>query len=64
MAGITLVDGDVSLNPLRRTDLDVTHPPRAGEMGGLGILMAQKTMGMLKYGHENGFNILTIHKRI
>ena len=24
MAGITLVDGDVSLNPLRRTDLDVT----------------------------------------
>jgi len=33
-------------------------------MGGLGILMAQKTMGMLKYGHENGFNILTIHKRI
>ena len=64
MASISFVDNGVPFNPLEQTDPDVTLSAEKRDVGGLGIFMVKKTMDKLEYSHENGYNELTIHKRI
>ena len=63
-ASITLVDSGMPFDPLEKADPDVTLSAQEREIGGLGIFMVKKTMDKMEYSYENGFNILTIHKRI
>lgn len=64
MARITFADSGVPFNPLENTDPDVSLSAEERGIGGLGIFMVKKTMDQLEYRYENGFNLLTIHKRI
>ena len=64
MASIAFIDGGVPFNPLEKADPDVTLSAEEREIGGLGIFMVKKTMDKLEYHHENGFNVLMLHKRI
>ena len=64
MASITFVDSGTPFNPLEKADPDVTLSAEERGIGGLGIFMVKKTMDRIEYTHKNGFNILSIHKRI
>ena len=64
IASITFIDSGVPFNPLEKADPDVTLSAEEREVGGLGIFMVKKSMDTLEYSHENGYNELTIHKRI
>ena len=64
MASIAFIDGGVPFNPLEKADPDVTLSAEEREIGGLGIFMVKKSMDKMEYSHENGFNILMLHKRI
>ena len=61
---ITFIDGGIPFNPLEQDDPDVTLPAEARQVGGLGIFLVRKTMDQVTYRREDGFNILTIVKRI
>ena len=64
IASITFIDSGVPFNPLEKADPDVTLSAEEREVGGLGIYMVKKTMDTVEYSHDNGYNELTIHKRI
>ena len=61
---ITFNDSGMPFDPLEKADPDVTLSAEERRIGGLGIFMVKKTMDKMEYSYENGFNILTIHKRI
>ena len=63
-ASITFIDSGMPFDPLAKPDPDVTLSAQERGIGGLGIFMVKKTMDSLEYSHENGFNILTVHKHI
>lgn len=64
MVSVTFIDSGIPFDPLQKADPDVSRPADEREAGGLGIFMVKKTMDKLAYRHENGFNMLTIYKRI
>ena len=64
MASIAFVDGGVPFNPLAQEDPDVTLSAEERKVGGLGIFLVRKTMDRLEYKHENGYNTLTVWKKI
>ena len=59
-----MIDQGVPFDPLKKADPDITLSAEAREIGGLGILIAKKTMDTLAYAYENGENILTMSKKI
>ena len=59
-----MTDKGVEFDPLKNPEPDITLPAEEREIGGLGILIAKKTMDFLKYTYENGENILTMIKKI
>ena len=61
---ITLIDGGVPYDPLKKPDPDVTLSAEERQIGGLGIFMVKKSMDDMQYRYENGKNILTIRKRL
>ena len=64
MASIAFIDGGVPFNPLEKAEPDVTLSAEERAIGGLGIFMVKKSMDKLEYSHENGYNVLTVHKQI
>ena len=63
-AVITLIDGGVPYDPLKKPDPDVTLSAEERKIGGLGIYMVKKSMDDMQYRYEDGKNILTIRKRL
>ena len=63
-AVITLIDRGIPFNPLEVKEPDTTSPGDQRPIGGLGIFLVRKTMDAVEYRHEDGFNILTIRKKI
>lgn len=61
---ITFIDSGVPYNPLEKEDADVTLSAEERQIGGLGILMVKKSMDDVKYRYSNGFNMLSIVKKI
>ena len=61
---LTFLDSGVPFDPLQREDPDVTLPPEARGVGGLGIFLVKKTMDAVRYRYENGQNVLRIEKKI
>ena len=63
-AFITFRDQGVPFNPLEQEEPDVKASAQERKLGGLGIFMVKKTMDGMEYRYENGYNILTIRKKI
>ncbi len=61
---IQFSDAGTPYNPLDREDPDTTLPADEREIGGLGILMAKKSMDQIHYEYRNHRNILTLKKNI
>ena len=61
---ITFKDSGVPFDPLQKEAPDTSLSAKEREIGGLGIFLVRKVMDAVKYRHEDGFNILTIRKRI
>ena len=59
-----MTDTGVPFDPLAKPDPDITLSAEEREIGGLGILIAKKTMDTLTYAYENGENMLTMTKKI
>lgn len=57
-------DSGVSYNPLEKPDPDITLSVDEREIGGLGIFLAKKNMDSVSYEYADGFNILTMKKRL
>ena len=63
-AVITFRDRGVRFDPLQKEEPDTTLAAHKRKIGGLGIFLVRKTMDAVEYRHEDGFNILTIRKKI
>ena len=63
-AVITFIDSGVPYNPLEKEDPDIKLSAQEREVGGLGIFLVKKTMDEIRYERRDGFNILSIYKKI
>lgn len=61
---ITFRDQGIPYNPLDREDPDVTLSAEERGIGGLGIYMVKKSMDDVIYRYENGYNTLTLVKKL
>ena len=57
-------DRGIPYNPLEHEDPDITLPADEREIGGLGIFLIKNTMDKMEYGYQDGWNVLSIEKRI
>lgn len=64
MATLIFLDRGDPYNPLNNEDPDVTLSAQERKIGGLGIFMVKKTMDEMMYEYADGWNMLTIRKRI
>lgn len=64
VASVTFLDRGVPYNPLRHQDPDVTLSAENRAIGGLGIFMVRKSMDEICYEYRDGFNMLTIRKKM
>ena len=62
--GILIEDEGIPYNPLEKEDPDVNQDAKERQIGGLGIYMVKKSMDEVAYQWENGWNQLTIQKKI
>ena len=63
-AVITLIDGGIPYDPLKKPDPDITLLSEERPIGGLGIYMVKKAMDEMEYEYRDGRNILTMRKNI
>lgn len=61
---IDFSDSGVPFDPLQREDPDVTLSVEDRPIGGLGIYLVKKTMDRVDYRYSDGYNQLTIYKKI
>ncbi len=61
---VTLTDGGVPYDPLKKPDPDVTLSSEERKIGGLGIYMTKKLMDTVEYEYREGKNVLTLKKRL
>ncbi len=59
---IQFLDRGKPYNPLEHEPPDTSLPPEERHVGGLGILMARKSMSHMAYEYKDGLNILTLRK--
>lgn len=64
VVSITFRDQGMPFNPLEQPEPDITAGIEERPIGGLGIFLVRKTMDDISYVRENGFNVLTIRKKI
>lgn len=57
-------DKGIPYNPLEKEDPDISLSAGEREIGGLGIYMVKQYMDKVEYRYEDGYNILTIEKRL
>lgn len=61
---LEFLDNGRPFDPLSVLDADTTLPAGEREIGGLGILLAKKSMDQISYAYKDGQNILTLKKTI
>lgn len=64
VVSITLIDGGIPYDPLKKPDPDVTLAAEDRQIGGLGIYMVKKKMDEMTYERRDGKNVLTIRKKL
>ena len=63
-AVIIFRDSGIPFDPLQKEEPDTSLSAKERDIGGLGIFLVRKTMDAMEYRREDGFNILTIRKKI
>ena len=58
------MDRGIPFNPLQRAEPDITAQVDERKVGGLGIMIARKSMDDISYVHRDRQNVLKIQKRI
>ena len=61
---ISFKDKGVQFNPLAKEDPDTTLSAEDRDIGGLGIYLTKQFMDNVTYTYSEGYNLLTIQKRI
>lgn len=61
---MTFRDRGIPYNPLEHKDPDITLSAEERQIGGLGIFLIKKTMDKMEYEYRDGWNILSIEKRL
>ena len=61
---MTFRDHGIPYNPLEHKDPDITLPVEEREIGGLGIFLIKNTMDKMEYEYRDGWNVLSIEKRL
>lgn len=61
---MTFRDHGIPYNPLEHEDPDITLSAEERQIGGLGIFLIKKTMDKMEYEYRDGWNVLTIEKRL
>lgn len=61
---MTFRDRGIPYNPLEHEDPDITLPAEERQIGGLGIYLIKNTMDKMAYENKDGWNILSIEKRL
>jgi anti-sigma regulatory factor (Ser/Thr protein kinase) len=61
---IQFIDSGFPYNPLNNEDPDISLSAERRKIGGLGILMVKRRMDKTEYEYKDGFNILTIQKKL
>lgn len=61
---VVFKDQGIPFNPLLKEDPDVEAKAADRSIGGLGIYMVKKSMDDMRYERTDGYNILTLVKRI
>ncbi|MBQ9031047.1 MAG: ATP-binding protein [Parasporobacterium sp.] len=61
---VTFIDSGVPFDPLEKIDPDVSLPAEDREIGGLGIFITKKIMDDVHYEYKNGYNCLTMIKKM
>lgn len=57
-------DQGIPFDPLAKPDPDITLSAEERGIGGLGIYMVKKMMDQVSYVRSNGWNILTLEKKL
>ena len=60
----TISDNGIPFDPTSKTDADVTLNVEERPIGGLGIFLVKNLMDFVGYKRKNGYNILTLKKKI
>ena len=60
----TISDKGIPFDPTSKTDADVTLNVEERPIGGLGIFLVKNLMDFVGYERKNGYNILTLKKKI
>jgi sigma-B regulation protein RsbU (phosphoserine phosphatase) len=61
---VTFKDRGAPYNPLEHETPDVTLSAEARAIGGLGVFMVTESMDDVEYAYEDGFNVLTLIKKL
>ena len=61
---VSFKDKGVQFNPLAKEDPDTTLAAEDRDIGGLGIYLTKQFMDNVTYTYSEGYNLLTIQKRI
>lgn len=61
---LRFADNGIYYDPTCKQDPDTDAPAEERNIGGLGIFIVKKTMDSMKYDYLEGFNILTLEKKI
>jgi sigma-B regulation protein RsbU (phosphoserine phosphatase) len=61
---LTFADRGKPFNPVEACRFDINKPAEERVPGGLGIFMAKNIMDEVSYRYEDGYNILTLRKRL
>ena len=61
---LRFADNGIHYDPTCKQDPDTDAPAEERNIGGLGIFIVKKTMDSMKYDYLEGFNILTLEKKI
>ncbi|MCR5685361.1 MAG: ATP-binding protein [Lachnospiraceae bacterium] len=61
---VELKDSGIPFDPVAKPDPDVTLSAEERRIGGLGIYMVKKSMDRMTYRREDGYNVLTLVKKL
>jgi anti-sigma regulatory factor (Ser/Thr protein kinase) len=57
-------DSGKPFDPTTKEEVDTTLPAEQRDIGGLGIFLVRKMMDSIKYEYKDGYNILTLKKKV
>lgn len=60
----TISDKGIPFDPTKKEDADITLSVEERQIGGLGIFLVRQLMDTVEYERKDGYNILTMKKKL